>query len=231
MAKAQAQEPSMEEILASIRRIIADEETAPKGKAAAPPEPEPAADETISEDDLDKLFATADDPEDEAAEDDDVLDLTEELAEPEGGPPLVEGMGEDTDLAFADAAEMEEPVEEPAPAPIVAPVVAPPVAVAPVAAPKPAPAPEPAPAPRVFAPEPAAVEAVVSPLISQASEGMIASAFADLSMTVINRNARTLDDLVQEMLRPMLQQWLDRNLPTMVERMVRAEIERVTRGR
>jgi cell pole-organizing protein PopZ len=229
MAKAQAQEPSMEEILASIRRIIADEETAPKGKAAAaPPEPEPTADETISEDDLDKLFATADEPEDEAAEDEDVLDLTEELAEPESGPPLVEGMGDETDLAFADVAEMEAVVEEPAPAPVVAP---PPVAAAPVVAPKPAPAPEPAPAPRAFVPEPAAIEALAAPLISQASEGMIASAFADLSMTVINRNARTLDDLVQDMLRPMLQQWLDRNLPTMVERMVRAEIERVTRGR
>lgn len=219
----------MEEILASIRRIIADEETAPKSKAAAPP-PEPelasAPDETISEDDLDKLFASADDPEDEVAEDDDVLDLTEELAEPESGPPLVEGMGETSDLAFADVAETEEAFEEPAPAP--APIVAP-VAAAPVAPPRPAP--EPAPMPRAFAPDPVAVEAAVSPLISQASEGMIASAFADLSMTVINRNARTLDDLVQEMLRPMLQQWLDRNLPTMVERMVRAEIERVTRGR
>ena len=45
------------------------------------------------------------------------------------------------------------------------------------------------------------------------------------------QNARTLEDLVREMLRPMLKAWLDDNLPNMVERMVRAEIERVSRGR
>ena len=44
-------------------------------------------------------------------------------------------------------------------------------------------------------------------------------------------NARTLEDLVKEMLRPMLKTWLDDNLPGMVERIVRAEIERVSRGR
>ena len=45
------------------------------------------------------------------------------------------------------------------------------------------------------------------------------------------QNARTLEDLVREMLRPMLKSWLDDNLPGMVERLVRAEIERVARGR
>ncbi len=45
------------------------------------------------------------------------------------------------------------------------------------------------------------------------------------------QNARTLEDLVREMLRPMLKSWLDDNLPGMVERLVRAEIERVSRGR
>ncbi|XBY46276.1 DUF2497 domain-containing protein [Methyloraptor flagellatus] len=50
-------------------------------------------------------------------------------------------------------------------------------------------------------------------------------------MTVLSSNARTLEDLVQDMLRPMLKGWLDQNLPTMVERLVRAEIERVSRGR
>jgi uncharacterized protein len=48
---------------------------------------------------------------------------------------------------------------------------------------------------------------------------------------VLSQNARTLEDLVREMLRPMLKSWLDDNLPGMVERMVRAEIERVSRGR
>ena len=45
------------------------------------------------------------------------------------------------------------------------------------------------------------------------------------------QNARTLEDLVKEMLRPMLKGWLDDNLPGLVERIVRAEIERVSRGR
>ena len=48
---------------------------------------------------------------------------------------------------------------------------------------------------------------------------------------MLSQNARTLEDLVKEMLRPMLKSWLDDNLPGMVERMVRAEIDRVSRGR
>ena len=52
-----------------------------------------------------------------------------------------------------------------------------------------------------------------------------------LAQTVLVQNARTLEDLVREMLRPMLKTWLDDNLPGMVERLVRAEIERVSRGR
>ncbi len=57
------------------------------------------------------------------------------------------------------------------------------------------------------------------------------SAFNTLAQTVLVQNARTLEDLVREMLRPLLKSWLDDNLPGMVERMVRAEIERVSRGR
>ena len=57
------------------------------------------------------------------------------------------------------------------------------------------------------------------------------SAFNTLAQTVLVQNARTLEDLVREMLRPMLKAWLDDNLPGMVERLVRAEIERVSRGR
>ena len=45
------------------------------------------------------------------------------------------------------------------------------------------------------------------------------------------QNARTLEDLVREMLRPLLKGWLDDNLPGIVERIVRQEIERVSRGR
>jgi uncharacterized protein len=52
-----------------------------------------------------------------------------------------------------------------------------------------------------------------------------------LAQTVLVENARTLQDLVREMLRPMLKSWLDDNLPTLVERLVLAEIERMTGSR
>ena len=68
-------------------------------------------------------------------------------------------------------------------------------------------------------------------LISNATVSAVDSAFNTLAHTVLGNNARTLEDLVKEMLRPMLKGWLDDNLPNMVERIVRAEIERVSRGR
>lgn len=68
-------------------------------------------------------------------------------------------------------------------------------------------------------------------LISNETVAAVDSAFNTLAHTVIGQNARTLEDLVREMLRPMLKSWLDDNLPNMVERLVRAEIERVSRGR
>jgi uncharacterized protein len=46
--------------------------------------------------------------------------------------------------------------------------------------------------------------------------------------TVLVENGQTLQDLVREMLRPMLKSWLDDNLPTLVERLVLAEIEQMT---
>ena len=218
MAKAQAQEPSMEEILASIRRIIADEEATPKGGAKAEPEIASKADETISEDDLDKLFATAGAEDEAVEEEDDVLDLTEDLAVDD--PPLIDGLDDAADIAFADEIEPEpEPEPEPAPPPPPPPVMA-----------APPPPPPPPPAPRMVAPAPPPpIE--TEALLSTATEGVVSTAFNDLALTVLNRNARTLEDLVQDMLRPMLKGWLDQNLPGMVERLVRAEIERVTRGR
>ncbi len=68
-------------------------------------------------------------------------------------------------------------------------------------------------------------------LISPATSAAVDSAFNSLAQTVLVQNGRTLEDLVREMLRPMLKAWLDDNLPSMVERLVRAEIERVSRGR
>ena len=68
-------------------------------------------------------------------------------------------------------------------------------------------------------------------LLSNTTSAAVDSAFNSLAQTVLMQNARTLEDLVREMLRPMLKTWLDDNLPGMVERLVRAEIERVSRGR
>ena len=69
------------------------------------------------------------------------------------------------------------------------------------------------------------------PLISNSTSAAVDSAFNTLAHTVLVQNARTLEDLVKEMLRPMLKSWLDDNLPGLVERIVKAEIERVSRGR
>jgi cell pole-organizing protein PopZ len=93
---------------------------------------------------------------------------------------------------------------------------------------------EPASVPPVtFDSAPAMSEPAVAPprLISSSTSAAIDSAFNTLAHTVLVQNARTLEDLVREMLRPLLKSWLDDNLPGMVERLVRAEIERVSRGR
>jgi len=68
-------------------------------------------------------------------------------------------------------------------------------------------------------------------LVSASTSAAVDSAFNTLAQTVLMQNARTLEDLVREMLRPMLKGWLDDNLPGLVERLVRSEIERVSRGR
>jgi cell pole-organizing protein PopZ len=68
-------------------------------------------------------------------------------------------------------------------------------------------------------------------ILSHTTVSAVESAFNTLAHTVLSNNARTLEDLVKEMLRPMLKSWLDDNLPGLVERIVKAEIERVSRGR
>ena len=80
-------------------------------------------------------------------------------------------------------------------------------------------------------PSPRAIRDLQPQLLSRETSSAVDSAFNTLAQTVLVQNARTLEDLVREMLRPMLKSWLDENLPGMVERLVRAEIERVSRGR
>lgn len=191
-AAEKAQEPSMEEILASIRRIIADDQNAkadivPAARSAPPP-----------------------------PENDDVLDLAE-IAQPRRPQPAPI---EEPEIGFAESGEIDfdsisfddEPEPEPLPPP-------PPVREArQPEPPRPAPRPEPAETPH-------------ERLVSAVTDASVGQAFQLLSGTMMGRNARTVEELVQDMLRPMLKSWLDDNLPGMVERLVRAEIERVARGR
>lgn len=67
-------------------------------------------------------------------------------------------------------------------------------------------------------------------IISDSTGRQVAAAFGELSEAFATTRRRSLDEVAEEMLRPMLQQWLDDNLPTLVERLVREEIERVARG-
>ncbi len=81
-----------------------------------------------------------------------------------------------------------------------------------------------------FEPPPFESAAPRQQILSHSTVSAVESAFNSLANTVLSNNARTLEDLVKEMLRPMLKSWLDDNLPGLVERIVKAEIERVSRG-
>lgn len=67
-------------------------------------------------------------------------------------------------------------------------------------------------------------------LLSRQTTAAVDSAFNALAHAVRKQNSQTLEELVRETLQPRLKSWLDDNLPGLVERMVRAEIERVSRG-
>jgi cell pole-organizing protein PopZ len=67
-------------------------------------------------------------------------------------------------------------------------------------------------------------------IISAAAGRQVAAAFGELSDAFAARSKKTFDELAEQMLRPMLQEWLDNNLPLLVEKLVREEIERVARG-
>lgn len=77
---------------------------------------------------------------------------------------------------------------------------------------------------------PASLPARVEALISEEAGAQVARSFNDLAAVFDGIRNRSIEDMAQEMLRPMLQEWLDDNLPTLVERLVREEIERVARG-
>jgi cell pole-organizing protein PopZ len=76
-----------------------------------------------------------------------------------------------------------------------------------------------------------ASEAAHQPLVSPDAAASVAAHFQTLAASMIMNDSGLLQRCAEEMLRPMLKQWLDDNLPVLVERLVRSEIERVARGR
>jgi len=223
----------MEEILASIRRIIADDDAsktaprpaeppqaaaaagpAPPAARPAPPPQAPPPRVTPPEPSLDEVIAA--DPEPMADEEDqasDILDLTEQMAAPMPQPapaPKPAPQFRTIDGSFDVSYEEEKPVPQ-----------------MPMSAHQ---MPE-ARAPLPSEDNPYRGDGRSNQLLSGMTSAAVDSAFNTLAQTVLVQNARTLEDLVREMLRPMLKAWLDDNLPGMVERLVRAEIERVSRGR
>jgi cell pole-organizing protein PopZ len=173
MSDTTSQEPTMEEILASIRRIISEDDA--PAEAAPAPEPEPVAEEPPVEDD--------------------VLELTDPI-EP---PSPVESMG-DIDVYSP------EPEPEPAPPP--------------------PPPPEPVSTPSFSRDE------QVENLVGDHAANLAATAFGSLSSALLMpKDGRTLEDVVRELLRPLLKEWLDQNLPRIVEAKVEEEVHRIARGR
>jgi uncharacterized protein len=192
---AKSQEPSMEEILASIRRIIADDDAtktvtrAPEApKAEPPPAPQPLPPQPSYPPAPQPQFEAEPSPaamEPAVDQSSDILDLTETMAASMPQPnPQFRTIDGTSDIGFDEASD-----------------------------------------------KPAAPPVERGHLVSSETSAAVDSAFSALAQTVLVQNARTLEDLVREMLRPMLKSWLDDNLPGMVEHLVRAEIERVSRGR
>jgi cell pole-organizing protein PopZ len=134
---------------------------------------------------------------------------------------------DDAVLAASDKAEaaMAGPLDERAPGPAAAAKAAAPVA-------KPIDIEEKAFAsvPAVNRPVPADSAASRPAILSERAERKIAASFGELSEAFAARSKKTFDEMAEEMMRPMLQDWLDNNLPLLVERLVREEIERVARG-
>lgn len=78
--------------------------------------------------------------------------------------------------------------------------------------------------------QPVTSVAAMAGLLSEAAGAQVARSFGELADVFDGLERRSVEEMAQEMLRPMLQEWLDDNLPTLVERLVREEIERVARG-
>lgn len=199
------QEPSMEEILASIRRIISEDGdnedgAAPKAEpapAAAQPEPEPE-EEILEVTELEEELTDMPEPEDEVLE---LTDMVEDdgtvvdLNAPAGGIPDIDFGLDDKDSS----------------------PLLPPDAGTPFGADS--------------APDDG--ETIMSDHVAAAAAGSLAALSTAAGRKIADQlgasdiGGVTVEELVRQLLRPMLRDWLDEHLPTMVERLVRREIERL----
>jgi len=210
---ARGQEPSMDEILASIRRIIADDDPGqmpPKGSETQFSSP-PRASDPQSDLDRPPMRAPATPPPERATREDEIDSMLAHLqaatrAAPSAVDPVPSGgmVAEPTSRLPVSDGRPDRSFEDRSSVP-----------------PAPTPAADRRPAP----------DAGEGRLLSTPAAAAVDSAFNALAHTVQVRDGRTLEDFISELLRPMLKTWLDENLPAMVERLVRAEIERVSRGR
>lgn len=204
-ASSAQREPSMEEILASIRRIIEDSDTARQPTedafpAAAGNDIGVVANDSGRRPESDVFSARIDAPE---------ADETEDAPTHEGAnvTPAAEYRPFDDEPATVTGPAQHLPADDEANTPLPA-------------------------GDTLSDLDPGDIEpAEARPAIISDSTGrQVAAAFGELSEAFATTRRRSLDEVAEEMLRPMLQQWLDDNLPTMVERLVREEIERVARG-
>lgn len=230
MAEQAQKEPTMEEILSSIRKIIADDDApaqdAAEANAITEEEldvfedfdvQETASDDTVIESEEDVLAAISQSM-DDASDDLDaaVADLVaeEEPFEFEVEEDSFETFASDDFEGVEDFAEVEdsfEPVEEETP----------------VLEAEPEPQPEPA------LEEETPMSAKPAPLTDTATVTAAAGALGKLLENVEfgeeAGGATTIEGLVREMMRPMLKEWLDENLPGIVEKHVEAEVQRIAR--
>lgn len=227
---AKVQEPSMEEILASIRRIIADDEAKPTdvavaagvGAGMAMAASEPRAE--IHPPRLHNVAAVGSDPVASHV----ALSREDMAAMPAGietiMKPSVQSFSAHDE---ADVFDLTDEMALPAAAPSfrkVEPKDDLEFAESPSVHERRDPPPQQRAAPATPPVDPADI-------LSKTTASAVESAFNSLATTVLSANSRTLEDLVKEMMRPMLKNWLDDNLPGLVERIVKTEIERVARGR
>ena len=219
-------DPSMEDILASIRRILSEDEAQGQPAAAGQPAPAESADAAMP---TPPPVGAQAEPARPAEPEVFALDPSMLVDE----PPLPRGVAERQalppirhEIALEELARMEQREAE-APR-------APPPRPEPLRYDPPRPEPShPDPIRSVFAAPPRDSDSLVAPEAAAAAASAVSSLVRRLAAeraTPVFRNGPTIEDLVRDEMRPMLKAWLDQHLPSMVERLVRVEIERVVTG-